>query len=224
MNSARKKVLAGIRSALQQSDRLSPDPVKSEQYLTAHRRGVVANVDGDSHEDLVASFIDRAEKLRATVTTVESLAEVCECIAKQMQQYNLGNSLRVSTEAIISQIDWSRTPDLVVVDGAAVPEDKVSLTGCLCGIAETGSLVLLSSRKSPSTLKFLPEMHMVLITSKQIVAVYEDAWDLIRQGEAIPRTVNFITGPSCTGDIEQKLLMGMHGPAKLNIILYKDLS
>jgi L-lactate dehydrogenase complex protein LldG len=58
----------------------------------------------------------------------------------------------------------------------------------------------------------------------------EDAWAKLRQahpgatlsGESMPRTVNFITGPSRTGDIEQKILMGAHGPRRLHIVIVED--
>ena len=41
-------------------------------------------------------------------------------------------------------------------------------------------------------------------------------------GESMPRTVNFITGPSRTGDIEQKIQMGAHGPRRLHIVIVED--
>ena len=56
-------------------------------------------------------------------------------------------------------------------------------------------------------------------------------WDLLRSrmadsqnglGGLLPRTVNFITGPSRSGDIEQTLLLGAHGPRRLHIILVDD--
>ena len=54
---------------------------------------------------------------------------------------------------------------------------------------------------------------------------YEDAWDRLRAAEGegrLPRTVNFITGPSRTGDIEQTIQMGAHGPRRLHVILVED--
>ena len=65
------------------------------------------------------------------------------------------------------------------------------------------------------------------ICNRQIVAAYEDGWDRLRTagqgaaspGEKLPRVVNFITGPSRTGDIEQRIVLGAHGPRALHIIL-----
>jgi L-lactate dehydrogenase complex protein LldG len=61
----------------------------------------------------------------------------------------------------------------------------------------------------------------------QVVATYEDGFDRLRaqtkDGEWVPpRTMNFITGPSRTGDIEQKIELGAHGPRRLHIILIEE--
>jgi L-lactate dehydrogenase complex protein LldG len=55
-----------------------------------------------------------------------------------------------------------------------------------------------------------------------VTGSYEDAWDRLRRhvGDGVmPRTVNLITGPSRTGDIEQTIELGAHGPRRLHIIL-----
>ena len=62
----------------------------------------------------------------------------------------------------------------------------------------------------------------------QVVATYEDGWTRLRERQrgrrhrAMPRTVNFITGPSRTGDIEQRIELGAHGPRRLHIVLIED--
>jgi L-lactate dehydrogenase complex protein LldG len=87
--------------------------------------------------------------------------------------------------------------------------------------------MLVSGEATPTTLNFLPDTHIVILRARQVVASYEDGWDLLRQrpGEgpkALPRTVNFITGPSRTGDIEQRIELGAHGPRRLHVILVGD--
>ncbi len=59
-----------------------------------------------------------------------------------------------------------------------------------------------------------------VLRADRIVGVYEDGWDLLRaQGAQMPRTVNYITGPSRSGDIAQTMQLGAHGPLRLHIVL-----
>ena len=89
-------------------------------------------------------------------------------------------------------------------------------------VAETGTLVLTSGADNPTTLNFLPEAHMVLINASDVLGSYEEAWDRLRTvyGEAtLPRTVNMISGPWRTADIEQTLVRGAHGPRRLHVMV-----
>src|SRR5437660_55630 len=82
--------------------------------------------------------------------------------------------------------------------GKAEGGDPVSVTAAAAGVARTGTLMLTSAPERPTTLNFLPDTHIVLIPRSRIVGSYEDAWSALRDrlrqaGEALPRTVNFIT-------------------------------
>ena len=79
-----------------------------------------------------------------------------------------------------------------------------------------------SGPEHPTTLNFLPDTHVVVLLASQIVGSYEDAWDRLRDVDSMPRTVNFITGPSRTGDIEQTIFLGAHGPRRMHIVLVED--
>ena len=108
------------------------------------------------------------------------------------------------------------------------PSDGTDLTGVShaeCGISETGTLALLSGADNPTTLNFLPENHIVVVQRSDIAAHYEEIWPRLRKrfGKGkMPRTVNLITGPSRSADIEQTLLLGAHGPVRLHIIVIED--
>ena len=81
---------------------------------------------------------------------------------------------------------------------------------------------LTSGADNPTTLNFLPETHIVVIREKDILGSYEDAWNALRKlygARAMPRTVNLISGPSRTADIEQIIVMGAHGPRRLHVIV-----
>ncbi len=126
----------------------------------------------------------------------------------------------------LGSLGWERQPLLAIRRGKAEPSDEVGVTVAFSAIAETGTLMLLSGPETPTTLNLLPETHIVVLRESQIVGAYEEAWArlrLARGGEggavAMPRTVNFITGPSRSADIEQQLQMGAHGPRRLHIVL-----
>jgi L-lactate dehydrogenase complex protein LldG len=85
--------------------------------------------------------------------------------------------------------------------------------------------MLVSGAHTPTTLNFLPETHIVVVRRDQVVATYEDGWDRLRAAtktEALPRAINFVTGPSRTADIEQHIELGAHGPRRLHIVLVED--
>ena len=112
--------------------------------------------------------------------------------------------------------------DISRVYGRAEPSDKACLSRAIVAAAETGTLFLVSGADNPTTLNFLPEFHMVLVKASDIVGSYEEAWDRLRKiyGErTLPRTVNMISGPSRTADIEQTIVRGAHGPRRLYVLI-----
>jgi L-lactate dehydrogenase complex protein LldG len=98
----------------------------------------------------------------------------------------------------------------------------VSVAHADAGVAETGTLVLTSGQDNPTTLNFLPEVEIVVLTAADIAGDYETVWDRIRERYGrgtMPRTVNYVTGPSRSGDIEQTIILGAHGPRTLHIVV-----
>jgi L-lactate dehydrogenase complex protein LldG len=86
--------------------------------------------------------------------------------------------------------------------------------------------MMVSGPEHPTTLNILPETHVIILGREQVLGSYEDGWARLRTarrqedgGWSMPRTVNFITGPSRSADIEQKLQMGAHGPRRVHIII-----
>jgi L-lactate dehydrogenase complex protein LldG len=83
-------------------------------------------------------------------------------------------------------------------------------------------VVLISGADNPTTLNFLPDVHIVVVDAADIAGDYETVMTRLRQrfGDGrLPRTVNLITGPSRSADIEQTLILGAHGPRKLHLIV-----
>ena len=102
-------------------------------------------------------------------------------------------------------------------------DDLIGITGVFCGIAETGTLMLLSGPQTTPTVSLLPETHIALLPVSRIVAHMEDGLDLLRAELGnMPRAVNFVSGPSRTADIEQTVTLGAHGPYRVLIVLLGD--
>ena len=83
--------------------------------------------------------------------------------------------------------------------------------------------MLLSGRETPATVSLLPETHIAIVPAGRVVAGMEEAWALAKRelGE-LPRAANFISGPSRTGDIEQTIVLGAHGPYRVHIIIVRE--
>lgn len=104
--------------------------------------------------------------------------------------------------------------------GAMVKEDLTSITEAICGVAETGSVLLASSPKFPSLASFVVQTHIVLVRRKNIVATLEDSLDeLRRQHVRTPRHCVWVTGASSTGDIDMRLIIGAQGPRTLQVFI-----
>ena len=167
--------------------------------------------------DLVARFRAKAEYLASTVAAVSSPAQVPLAVAT----YLVANGLAAEAVATadVASLDWAGS-GLNVKSRPAVDADKTGISGCFCAIAETGTLMLLSGPQTPATVSLLPETHIALVEASRIVATMEDAFALLRaERGSLPRAVNFISGPSRTGDIEQTIVLGAHGPCRVHLIL-----
>ncbi len=224
MSAAREQILAGIRRSLKRG-RLDPDTeAELQARVAAHRRNPVpARATALDHRGQIELFVAMAEEVQTTVTRVDSMAAVPEALAHYLAAENLPAELVMAPDPSLDAIPWATRPLLQIRRGRAEAADAVSVAPCLAAIAETGSLLLISGPDTPTTLNFLPDTHIVILHADQVVATYEDGWDRLRAGrgpaEGLPRTANFITGPSRTADIEQRIVLGAHGPRRLHVIL-----
>ena len=121
-------------------------------------------------------------------------------------------------------------PDLAVLDWAAAGlavegrpargDDLVGVTGVYLAIAETGTLLFLSSPDTPAATSLLPETHVAVVPADRIVRTMEEAWARMRaEGRDVPRAINFVSGPSRTADIEGQLQIGAHGPFRVHVLI-----
>ena len=223
MTTARDEILGGIRRALWRGPLPADKAAELTERVVAHRRNRIparaAALDRAARIDL---FVAMAEEVQTTVARVSSEQDIPAEVARYLAAENLPAELAMAPDPGLEAIPWERRPLLQLRRGPAESGDAVSLTPCLAAVAETGTLLLVSGPDTPTTLNFLPDTHIVVLRAGQVVASYEDGWDLIRRRQEWPRTVNLITGPSRTGDIEQRIQLGAHGPRRLHVVLVED--
>jgi L-lactate dehydrogenase complex protein LldG len=174
--------------------------------------------------DLIGLFRKQAEATFATVAEVASAAEVPDSVATYLRSHNLPAGLRLGEDRRLRTMPWRETA-LDVQDGPSDGRDLSAVSHAFGGVAESGTLVMTSGADNPSTLNFLPDNHIVVVSAKDIAGDYESVWERIRAtyGKGrMPRTVNMITGPSRSADIEQTLLLGAHGPRRLHVIIVNE--
>jgi L-lactate dehydrogenase complex protein LldG len=223
MNGSREAILGNIRGALGRG--AVPDETAAElaARVAAHRRNLIparaAALDDAARVDL---FQTMAEEVQTSVARVSSVQDVAGEVARYLAAENLPAELVMAPDPGLDDCGWEGRPLLQIRRGKAEGTDAVSVTPCIAAVAETGTLMLVSGADTPTTLNFLPDTHIVVVRAGQVVAGYEDGWDRVRALGAWPRTVNFVTGPSRTGDIEQRIQLGAHGPRRLHVVLVDD--
>ena len=214
--SSRDQILSAVRAAL-------PGEKSGDiNDVSDYDANLIPERARDQAVDLQALFIEMAEAVKSTVTTVVLAAGVPRAIAEYLAEHNLPTDIAMAPDKRLDRIPWARTPMLRYRRGAATERDLVAVTGTFAAIAETGTLMMASDPERPNTLNFLPDNHIVVLSSRDIVATYEDAWVRLRgdaTSPAMPRTVALVTGPSRTSDIELVPTLGAHGPRRLHIVI-----
>lgn len=221
---ARSQMLGAVRRALGRGalDATAAEPLV--RRLADHPANLIPARADRPAAAVIDLFVQMAEAVSTTVDRVPDAAAVPGAVAEYLARYNLPGEIVMSPDPALDAIPWADRPLLSIHRGRSQGDDPVSVTPAFAGIAETGTLMLTSGADRPTTLNFLPDTHIVVLYADQVVGPYEAAWNRLRAaqggpGGGLPRTVNFVTGPSRTGDIEQKIQLGAHGPRRLHIVL-----
>jgi L-lactate dehydrogenase complex protein LldG len=230
MSGARDQIFGAIRRSLKRGALDDAQAGPLEQRLRAPQRNLIpARAAGRDHAGQVELFVTMVGEVQTTVTRVASGDAVPAAVAEYLAQQNLPARLVMTPDPQLDTIPWDAQRMLEIRRGRAEDSDAVGVTACFAGVAETGTLMLLSGPASPTRNNFLPDTHIVVMRGDQVVASYEEGWTRLRERQRqadgtweMPRTVNFITGPSRTGDIEQRIELGAHGPRRLHIVLIED--
>lgn len=226
MSSSRERIFATLRAGLKDTVNDPARPRAVAERIASHPRNLLPQRAQKPHAEQVALFTAKVEALTVTVDRVSSTSDVPGKISDYLARHNLPSRLRISPDPLLQNLPWDQRPMLQVEYGGGRSQDLVSVTPAFAAIAETGTLMLHSSSTTPTTLHFVPDHHIVVLKSSQVTGTMEEAFQRLRDKlgsvENWPRTVNFVTGPSRTADIEGVPVLGAHGPRRLHIVLIEN--
>jgi len=91
-------------------------------------------------------------------------------------------------------------------------------TSSLCGIAHTGTVMLVSSAEEPRSQSLVPPVHFCLFDTRKLYDTFYAALTGENLVADMPTNIILISGPSKTADIQLTLAFGAHGPRDLVVL------
>ena len=215
MSDARSDILKRLRSVLDggRADGMEPSEIVQSRLVERPRGPQPA-----WSEDLLTRFNQRMESAAASVGGVADRRSLTEAVQAYLQRHQLPAQLVAAPHPLLADLSW---PEPINVEHRAIDnQDLTAISVAFAGIAETGSVMMLSGAATPTRINFLPDNFLCVVARKRIVPRIEDAWELIRKEQGgMPRTVNLVTGPSRTADVEQTIQLGAHGPRRMHVLV-----
>jgi len=218
---AREAILGRVRKALDKTGDRAAARADAQANIALHRHGPRPRMP----ENLVDRFMRRATDMESTIERVADPQAIPAAVARYLAALDLPASL--AAQKSNAGVCW---PEFAALDWAGIGlriearptqgDDGIGITGCFCAIAETGTLVVLTGADTPTATTLLPATHVAVVRADRIVSGMEEAFALVlgERGQ-VPRAINLISGPSRTGDIEQTVVVGAHGPFRVHILI-----
>jgi L-lactate utilization protein LutC len=191
---------------------LASDPVPEARYL---------NLDPD---DLVTSFADAVAHAEGVCHVVEGDVpdDLLDRIVVELGGHD-GPSVVVSAEPEARAVGdrlAARGLGVAPATPASAAAAGLGITSAAAAVAATGSVVLDSRRAGGRVASLLPSVHLCVVPVSRLCATPADVLRRLgSRAEALPPSLVVVTGPSRTGDIEQLLTLGAHGPTSLHVVL-----
>ncbi len=177
--------------------------------------------------DPATKFIEMAAAMGAFPTRVSSMENARDAIVALVQTKQ-ARRVVLSDDPILKELGLIRALREIDCDAFTLtpqtPRDAVfaadlGITGVSGLIAETGSLVMAAAPSQPRSASLLPPIHVAVARAEQILPDLFDVLAPYSDARVPPSCLTLITGPSKTGDIELKLVTGVHGPGEVHVIV-----
>ena len=203
---SKENILKKIRKALSQSTPL-PFP-QSEGYSSVYK---------PSAQELEVEFAEQFNSLQGRFIFCVNRQELAFQFNSLVKKQNWEKVF--CAEPGILEIVGSQSPDRFTSE--ELEDCDVSVTGCECLVARTGSIVMSAAQSMGRTGSVYAPIHICIAFSNQLLYDIKDALLLMKEKykDKIPSLITFATGPSRTADIEKTLVVGVHGPKEVYCFL-----
>jgi L-lactate dehydrogenase complex protein LldG len=215
-------ILATVRRSLGVTGAEAPRRLEVATRLAGHPAGVVPVRGQLPPAERVSLFVRMVEAAAGTAEWTPDAAGIPAAVAAFLRALNLPLAIRHGDDPLLVSVPWDKASTLEVRRGPSGGHDLAAVSHAFAAVAETGTLVLTSGPDNPTTLNFLPDVHIVVVSASDVAADFETVMARLRTrfgAGAMPRAVNLVTGPSRSADIGQTLILGAHGPRKLHVIV-----
>jgi len=169
-------------------------------------------------ETRVASMLERVRALAAEgVESDDPLAFVSRALA--------GKTAVASNAPFLAECGIASLPGVCsgITDRERLRElcatADVGITSVDYALADTGTLVMLSSPREARMISLLPPAHIAVVPRAHILTGLDELFSLLPNPAETSSSMVLITGPSRTADIEQILVRGVHGPGQLSVVV-----
>jgi L-lactate dehydrogenase complex protein LldG len=172
-------------------------------------------------EARIQLFLEQIEKLAGKTRLACSHAEACAYLETLLA----GAPAVASNAPFLRHCGITRLPSVRTgfTDAAelraACAAAHFGITGADYALADTGTLVLLSSSQEARLISLLPPVHVAVVPREKILTGLDELLALLPQPAAQTSSMVLITGPSRTADIEQILVRGVHGPGEIHVVV-----
>lgn len=178
-------------------------------------------VSGADPETRIRQFIVAAESLAGKVHRASSKADACAYASALLQgKTGIASNSTFLKDCGVTALAGVRTglSDQEELRSLCAAAD-IGITGADFALADTGTLVMISSAEEARMISLLPPVHLAVVPCDRILTGLEELFSILPQPAQRTSSMVFITGPSRTADIEQILIRGVHGPGEIHIVL-----
>lgn len=172
----------------------------------------------ETEGDLGEAFAKRLSKQGVDVRMLDSMRSVPAAILDILRKHNMAARIHIPPDSSVAHFDLSKLEIRQELPGAF----DAAVTFASYAIAETGTLVYAAGKGMPASWHFRPLLEIAIVRADAFVALFEDVLTVLHTKGGLPSTLNLVSGPSLTGDIEQSREVGAHGPKFLAALILRS--